>query len=819
MEYLQKNNTSPSSLSVEERLDALVQAIIKDNAPIRRGIVNYDAPYMLSPTENWSKEELLSLSGLLAQPSSNEHERIRRALVKIFFLDYPFWKVPFTEEETYHLLANWKAATESYSFHAQTERLWNKLLKQIEKDGMTDVRKKILLLYRSQPGDYASAEGERRDQRIDFLLQEGGFLIDQNDAWGPVLLQFLADLPAVEKNAWTALFNHGRAAGDKGYPPKKWIEAAAPLVAAIGAEIFSAALSSWLDFNRDLLLALHRTRPGDPDHYHPAYLREVNHNLLKALIWCCGLVNDAALATALDSYAAAAYRKKPGVGSLSARTGNAAMYAFSLLPFKEAVTRLLKFRNRTTNNTILKSIDKMIAEVAARHGQEKDLLEEIGVMDFGLDTEGRKEYWFDDVSCTLTVRATGEVVQAWQRAGKPLKSFPAALKSAHAEALKELKAEVKELEAQLSVQRARIEGYYLARKSWSWRAFEEYYLRHPLVRVLASQLIWGFRKGDAFGAGFLQGEGFVSAAGEPLPSPDSDTIVSLWHPIGVPVEEVVAWRRFLEERRIVQPFKQAFREVYLLTEAELRTETYSNRFAAHILRQHQFAALCRQRGWTYHLMGNWDSHNTPTIRLPHWNLTAQFLVDASGDGPANEVGILSYIATDQVRFYREGTRLPLAEVPPVAFSEIMRDVDLFVGVCSIGNDPAWTDSGPAGYNTYWHAYSFGELTESAQVRGEVLQGLIPRLKIRDRCSFEGKYLKVRGNLRTYKIHMGSGNILMEPNDQYLCIVPEGRRHNEKELLYIPFEGDNLLSIIISKALMLAEDDKITDETILRQLGR
>jgi hypothetical protein len=27
---------------------------------------------------------------------------------------------------------------------------------------------------------------------------------------------------------------------------------------------------------------------------------------------------------------------------------------------------------------------------------------------------------------------------------------------------------------------------------------------------------------------------------------------------------------------------------------------------------------------------------------------------------------------------------------------------------------------------------------------------------------------VKGELRTYRIHLGSGNILMEPNDQYLC---------------------------------------------------
>jgi hypothetical protein len=42
---------------------------------------------------------------------------------------------------------------------------------------------------------------------------------------------------------------------------------------------------------------------------------------------------------------------------------------------------------------------------------------------------------------------------------------------------------------------------------------------------------------------------------------------------------------------------------------------------------------------------------------------------------------------------------------------------------------------------------------------------------------------------------------------------------ERGDLYLPFEGDQTLAIILSKALMLANDKKITDETILRQIGR
>ncbi len=59
---------------------------------------------------------------------------------------------------------------------------------------------------------------------------------------------------------------------------------------------------------------------------------------------------------------------------------------------------------------------------------------------------------------------------------------------------------------------------------------------------------------------------------------------------------------------------------------------------------------------------------------------------------------------------------------------------------------------------------------------------------------------------------------MEPNDQYLCIVPNrtGKTLGDSAV-FLPFKGDAVLSIILSKARLLMDDDEITDETILRQL--
>jgi len=186
-------------------------------------------------------------------------------------------------------------------------------------------------------------------------------------------------------------------------------------------------------------------------------------------------------------------------------------------------------------------------------------------------------------------------------------------------------------------------------------------------------------------------------------------------------------------------------------------------------------------------------------------------------------GSFMYIGTDQVRFYRgaaERQPSPLAAVPPLIFSEALRDVDLFVGVTSVGNDPAWRDSGAnARHRDYWEQFAFGELGATAATRREVLQRLVPRLKIAPLCSITDRYLVVRGQLRTYKIHLGSGNILMEPNDQFLCIVADRKAAGVPEDVFLPFEGDSTLSLILSKAFLLAEDSKITDPTIVRQIRR
>ena len=272
------------------------------------------------------------------------------------------------------------------------------------------------------------------------------------------------------------------------------------------------------------------------------------------------------------------------------------------------------------------------------------------------------------------------------------------MKSGHAEVVAEMKKAEKELDAVLSTQRLRLERQMLSQSSCRFDRWKGWYLDHPVTSVFAASLVWEIETDGAVQTAIWRDGSFVDWAGNSVAAAPAAT-VRLWHPIRSGVQTVLSWRCWLEDHGVRQPFKQAHREVYLLTDAERQTETYSNRFAAHIVRQHQFAALCRERGWHFTLMGNWDSANTPYLELPRYNLRAEFGVDSEEEGEISGHNVYLTISTDRVQFFpiepkprrfQITRRAParLADIPAV-FSEVMRDIDLLVALPVSGSDPAW----------------------------------------------------------------------------------------------------------------------------------
>ncbi|MGJ4930202.1 DUF4132 domain-containing protein [Bradyrhizobium sp. HKCCYLS2038] len=548
-----------------------------------------------------------------------------------------------------------------------------------------------------------------------------------------------------------------------------------------------------------------------------------NEDTIRGLIWMMATAPQDFVAARLGRHCELCFKKIPMVGAHSIKLGNAAIQALAVLGTPLAIAELTRLKSRIRYPVVVRRIAATLDELAATRQVSAAELEEMALPTFGLTADGERVMPMGDGAAILRVTGSKEVTLSFRAgSGRETASAPAALKIAAPEALTTARRLRKEIEAALAGQSARLERLYLSERTIPLADWRARYLDHPLVAGLTRRLIWRFMSSAGVMAGLPRAGGEIEDVDGRVVALDADARVSLWHPMMDEAAQVLAWRRRLAACGITQPFKQAHREIYLLTDAELATDTYSNRFAAHIIRQHQFKALCDQRGWTYRLMGDWDSHNTPTRPLPERDLFVEFWVNWIENAATGQTGVYDLIATDQVRFVQShGETIPLADVPPMLFSELMRDVDLFIGVCSVGNDPNWSDGGPRGdYLTYWRSYAFGELGPSARTRGEVLASLLPALVIADRCTLDDRFLIVRGKLRTYKIHLGSGNIQMEPNGQYLCIVPGRGKSAEpgSARLMLPFEGDGTLSIILSKAFLLAKDDEITDPTITRQIA-
>ncbi|WP_147425401.1 DUF4132 domain-containing protein [Bailinhaonella thermotolerans] len=572
---------------------------------------------------------------------------------------------------------------------------------------------------------------------------------------------------------------------------------------------------------RDVLTALARHRESAVDRSTPVYLHHDTAVLLRGLIWTCELIEAGWVVPVLGDVAVATGTGIGGSGpnSRSELLANAAVAVLAGHGGMAAVAQLARVRARVRRRSLLATVARALAAVGAREGLSPDQLLERTVPSFGLGPGGVRREPAGDHMIELALDEPGPALRFLDADGKVLRNAPKALRENHGDLLADLKTALKELRGTLATERARIEDALVLGREWTWAEAREHYLDHPVTSHLARRLIWQV---DGRGAGLPEprdgGWELVAADGARLRPADGAT-ARLWHPLTATDEEVRAWRDHLMETAWRQPFKQAFREVYPLTPAERESGTFSRRFAGHVLRYGQAKALLDGRGWTGVSLGHWDAaggsgrceavlrRGSLLAELPMW-IPEEAWDDADHDRPA-QVCVIG-----EVRFYRrrgEGwLERPLERVPELMFSETMRDIDLAVGVSSIGTDPAWT--GP--HREYWRESGFGELTESATTRRDALARLLPRLKIADRVELDGRFLRVRGELRTYKIHIGSAGVLMEPDDAHLRVVEVPA---PAASVFLPFEEDGLLAAILSKAYLLADDIAITDESLTHQI--
>lgn len=635
-----------------------------------------------------------------------------------------------------------------------------------------------------------------RQRLLDQLLGEDRAWSSE-DAWGQRVDLLLANHPQAAQ--WTALLEHCADSGERSKPTRAWLKKATPAVAEISS------------FDSDYRTLCQATLMGPvfencQGYDQPEAMRRQNRLTLRALVWASAGQQSSGPSTA--ELAQRCFRKIPMWGAGAEKLGNACLWALGELPGTTGVMWLSTLAGRVRYKKPLRLIEKALEKTAARVGVSREEVVEMSLPHMGLNPQGQDRVDFDAHHAILALDGSRKASLRWFHGDKPQRSVPKAVKDKHPQALKELKARHKELSALMAGQVDRIEALYLQDRDWPLNLWAKRYLNHPLLSGLTRRLVW------QVGASALLPveDGFINAQGDSV-QVEEDARVRLWHPISTP-ELASAWRGQLAKHGICQPFRQAHRAVYRITPAELEAGDHSARFAGQLLRQHQFVALARERGWNYRLQGPWDSHNVPSKSQGPWSFS--FSVQGLDDGEDGDSSTgYPFLSTGLLHLMRAGELQALEGLPPLLFSELMRDVDLFVGVCSVGTDPDWATRDMAGPDALerWHSWAMGDLSEQAKMRKQVISELIPVLKIGPKLGLEERFLTVQGRERRYKIHLGSGNIFVDPGT-YLCVVASPRRQTP---LALPFEGDNMLSLILSKALMLVDDHKIKDMSIRRQL--
>ncbi len=310
--------------------------------------------------------------------------------------------------------------------------------------------------------------------------------------------------------------------------------------------------------------------------------------------------------------------------------------------------------------------------------------------------------------------------------------------------------------------------------------------KNPIIWAMLSRLVL-IKDNNILGFPDDTGHHIISADGDIIAISPEDRL-RIAHPYDLMKAGVWSlYQHSLFERQWRQPFKQIFRELYVPTTEE-KEQAKSMRYAGNQIMPARTVGVLKKRQWIV------DYENGLQKVCFNGNVTAVIYAMADWFSPSDiEAPTLEYVAFYDRRSFKDKK---IEDVQPIVFSEIMRDVDLAVSVAHAGGvDPEASHS-------------------TIEMRRVIVEHAIPMFGISN-VEINGNFAKIKGNLGNYNIHLGSGVIHKEGGSQ-IAVLPVHSQSRGR--IFLPFlDEDPKTAEIISKILLFAEDTKIKDPSILRQL--
>ena len=375
----------------------------------------------------------------------------------------------------------------------------------------------------------------------------------------------------------------------------------------------------------------------------------------------------------------------------------------------------------------------------------------------------------DDTTIKLVIDEQGKAELEVTKGDKTLKSIPDKYKKdKQVEALKDNKSY---LTKQYSRTRLSLEQAMLSQTLFTAAELAKI-LEHPVVKAMLSKLVLFNPETQA--SGFWQDGKLLSAEGTLTPLKAADKLL-IAHPSHL--FYAVQWdlyQKYLFDKELKQPFKQVFRELYVPTKDELETSNRSERYQGHQVQPQKTVALLRSRGWTV-------NYEEGLQRVYHKEgFRATIYAAADWYTPSDvEAPTLEYVV-----FYnlKDGKEVPMKEINPVIFSEVMRDVDLVVSVAHVGGvDPEASHS-------------------TMQMRGALARESARLFKL-DNVEVKERYILIKNEHGDYSLHLGSG--MISRGGLQINVVAVQSQHRGR--VFLPFvDDDPKTAEIISKMKLLSE---------------
>lgn len=383
----------------------------------------------------------------------------------------------------------------------------------------------------------------------------------------------------------------------------------------------------------------------------------------------------------------------------------------------------------------------------------------------------------EHITAQLQIDEDANVTMIVEKDGKRLKNIPTALKK-HAQVV-ELQEARKELQEQYKRARPALEqAMELETKFFAEELIN--LLEHPILAPLLQKLIF---KNEEH-VGWLTKDG-LKLLTDDIVSLAPTAILTIAHPYHLLQSgQWRQWQATMFEHEIKQPFKQIFRELYVIN-ADEQGQKRSLRYAGHQVNPSQTVALLKTRGWQI----SYDEG--PRKVYYKENIVASLYARADWFTPAE----IEAPAIEGVYFYNRltGKDLVLDDIPATIFSEVMRDIDLVVSVAHIGGvDPEASHS-------------------TIDMRSVIVEELAKLLKLTN-VEVKKQHALIEGKLASYSLHLGSG-VVHQVGGSMIPIIAVPSQHRGR--IFLPMvDDDPRTAEIMSKLLLLSEDTKIKDPAIL-----